>query len=585
MLPSREKPVVDGSYIQDNNTGLLVPRTYNRASAEAVRHYTNHGSLNATGFNQGLTVNRDEDTMVVRFPAKGSGFDDVVTEAIVDGNVANIGISPVPAPQITAMVLKQQNQAATVSLTITGKKSPVHKAREAILRFNDSPTGITTALMKMVHDLRTYNRGVVLATVPITYGTDEWGDYGVKARPIGKEKGLYYLDVDWTKLGSPVPYFLNVFDCEPTGNALWPYWYRKREPNAKKADWYLLHHTQVVGITSGVSSLPGIGTSSVWICLGYLAEHILVVDERVERMMNSVADGIIGISGVSQTSDQVTDMISDSRDVSKAQGNILNKGYVLFTSPSQDIKMVQVRFREPDTVDFEKRKQHEEDIIASAFGESLTAVVQRGGVGYSAQSEAASDNAAESGVGALLHQIGTALGSIYQKVSIALTRKSDRAQAMAFDKLDKFAQAVSKLPEGVFQPEQISAVINRDIMDIPALDEESTSVGANADDDNESDGVTDNGDSDKSEENTDDKPKDTSTDDKQPEEKPAKKQAQEAAFDYDIETAIALAFNMAADDGVLYADEDVVITADDVQLAVDEADATTRAYLEAEAEE
>src|SRR5690606_11790607 len=164
----------------DSGSGLLIPRGYTgpRVELNTVLAALGNG-LTGRGFSQGTMLERDPATLAVRWPAKGSGYDDFVSQSIVDGTVANVGLSPVVAPQISAVVRRQQNQAATASIDLTGRSTPVKVARDAIARFNDSPMGATQALERIVYGICTYNRGAPIATVPIIHSFETWEANGL----------------------------------------------------------------------------------------------------------------------------------------------------------------------------------------------------------------------------------------------------------------------------------------------------------------------------------------------------------------------------------------------------------------------
>lgn len=475
MLPSVSHT---NGYIRDNDTGLLVPPSYKRASSIASTTAVNalmKSAIHADGYNQGYHLDRDPDTLFVQWPERGSGLDDLASLAIVDGNVANVGAAPVIAPLVSAMVRRQQDQAATAALSLSGRATPVRKAKEALLRFNDSPLGATQAVMKMVHDLRTYNRGAPIATVPIHYPSSEWTEYGMEVVPIPGTQ-LYYLQVNRARAGTPIPYLPSVFDLEPTGNPLWPYWYYTQVDG--KQTWVLLHNTHILPLTPGITPMPGVGLSSVWICLGILAETILVVDARLEKIANTMTDGVVLFSGVTQDANQIKGAIESQRAENKQQGFVLNKGFTVIASPHPDGKVVQISFRQDTGVPFKEWREYTEDVIAAAFSEPLSALVTRGGVGYGAQAETTADNSSEMGIGAVLHWIATGLGAIYPRTQVAFARASDRAKKLKLESFKTFSEAIKNLPEGTLQVPEIRAMMQRDIVDIPEAGEDDVTTNA-----------------------------------------------------------------------------------------------------------
>lgn len=475
MPPAIEKPEIDRvGRFRSSETGLFVPDSYVRAPNVSTITYLERNVNSQKGFSQGLELARDELTLAAKWPRKGGGFDDLTSQAIVDGMIANAGASPVIAPQISGMVARQQRQAVSATIDITGRKTPRQKARDAIAMFNDSPNGVTDALETIMYRMCTYNRGCPVATVCITFDFDQWEEYGLIAHPIQRVNQKaenvykYWLEVDWAKFGTPVPFLPHPFDLEGTGNAEWPYWYRVRVGERKFA-WVLLHCSQIIPMTPGKSSRPGIGTSAVWMCLGYLAEQILVTDERVEKMLYSLTDGIILLGGVHDIKpNAIEQKIESGRASALEHGFSVAKGTTIITSPVDQVSVAQITLRQPSGIEFKELREWQEDVIAFVFGEPLTALVSRGGVGYGANAAMSSENASETGIGSNLSRLGNALGAIYPRVSVHVNRTNDRAQRMNIDTLAKFAQAANTLISvGVISAQQANAIIDRDILILP----------------------------------------------------------------------------------------------------------------------
>jgi hypothetical protein len=483
MIPQIPPEIRNGTF-RDTASGLIVPAYYksNASSVEVVER----GGLDGRSLQAGIELNRDKDTQVVMFPRKGSGLDDIVMMAIATGEIANVGVSPVIQPQLSALLVKQQHQAASATIELGGRESPVRKARDAIARFNDSPLGATDAMMQAVFQLRSMNRGAPIATVPITYDMGVWEQYGMTPMPIlserGKETGRYWLQTDWSKIKTPIPFLPNPLELHPTGNAAYPYWYIAKKD--KQRIPVLLHQTQILSLTAGRSTMPGIGTSAVWLCLGWLAEDILVVDERLERLVNAVSAGIIGIGGIDQTADAVKSRLVKDAELNKEAGNLNAKAFTMLTSPTKEIKFTTLRFRESDGIEYLQRQQNKEDILALCFEVPLSEVVLRGGVGYGAQSDTAAEVNADTGVGSMLRLIGVALGSIYPRVQVTIKRDNDRSQRLNIGTLNTFSEAVARIPNVITAEEQ-RAIINRDILDIPKVEPGEAAVTGTNDDNDE----------------------------------------------------------------------------------------------------
>lgn len=484
--------VRDGRFV-DTGTGLIIPRGYTppRAPDDRLTVLQALGNgITGRGFNQGQALERDTDTLAIRWPRKGSGDDDFVAQAIVDGTVANVGLSPVVAPQISAVVRRQQNQAATASIDLTGRVTPVRAARDAIARFNDSPLGATQALERIVYGLCTYNRGAPIATVPITYGFEEWEAHGLNAVPLvgdgEPESGAtrFYLEVDWARHGMPVPFLPSIFDLAPSGIQNWPYWYRVQMSD--RSAWVLLHHTHIVEFTPGTTAIPGIGTSPVWLTLGILAEQVMIIEERAEKLLYTMTDGLILLGGVEGVSGRdIEAKVQEARASAETRGFVTAKPATILTSPAAEkVSVASVTFRQPPGTEFEQWRQYTEDVIAQCFQEALSAIVIRGGIGYGAQSETVADNTAEAGVGTILHKVSYALGSIYPRVQVSISRPNDRAQRLNIATLTEFSTgAMALIDRGVITADEARSILNRDIIALPEVGSDSVVATATADDD------------------------------------------------------------------------------------------------------
>ena len=444
-------------------SGLIVPPSYNVRSSLSgtppglVQHkLRNYSYFCAEGFSFGVRLPRDKDTLVIQWAPKGSGIDDLLSAAIADGEIANVGIAPVMWDQLSALILRRQEQVNSVSVLVTGRASPANRALNALARMNDSPLGVIAGIQRILYQLDVFNRGAPMATVPITYPVEQWESEGLTPVPIlddkGKATGRYYLEVDWQGR-TPIPYLPSVFDLEPTGNQEWPYWYQTLLDNQKR--WVLLHQTQIISLLTTQTNRPGIGTAPVWLCLPVMAENTLVIDERYEKLIDKPAEGIMGISGVQQTADTIRAKIDEP-----------DHTWTLLASPT-DIKFGGWSFRQSDGVDWEKRQRHFEDVLAAAFNEHPSAVVMRTGVGTAAASEVAADNVAENGVFAILKAIEIAFGAIYPRVSIQVTKTNDRARHLGLELLGMFATAVQKLPENTLTRDEIRAIIDAEYLTIP----------------------------------------------------------------------------------------------------------------------
>lgn len=478
--------------------GVLVPRGYGNsdvlpARLSAMIEHFEGGIDTKDGYNHGTPVERNHNG-IVQWYQKGTGKDDRVNVAIATGTIANATISPVIFPEIPGIINRQMSQAATSSMSATASSSFAKKIKNAISWFNDSPLGYTAAIQNITFSLRTLNRGVMMALIPIGDPL-KWDEYGMK--PVKLADGRYWLDVDWAKVGVGKPFLLDVFNFIPTTDPEWPYWYSVKYDN--KRTWILLHRSQVVHITKGPSDVPWMGTSSVYICLGFLGEHILVVDERVEKLANMPAEGMLGISGVTQTSEQIKKKLATDAQDRRAKGRLFDKGWSLFTNPSGDpIKFESFSFRARSAESAEFLMRHNEDVLALAFEEPLTSIVMRGGVGYGSQAGVVSENSADGGINSILPVVASALGAMWQRATFLPARVSDATERMKIATLLQLSQAVGHLPEGTLTTPEVRLMIDH-VVGIPETDDvesvESTTDNSSDEEDVNADSETKTNDS------------------------------------------------------------------------------------------
>lgn len=491
-----EAPTVDRGVIF-TDSGIAMPASANRRSG-TDRLLPNRKGLSKIinsridennnrfrrGYCYGYTLDRDDCDLVIRWPCKGSGVDDVLSAALVDGQIANAGISPVVQPQIASLLKRQESQARTAEVALTGRKTPVSAAQNALARANDSPLGITQFISQLTYQLRVFNRGAPMATVPITYDSSLWETEGLTAVPLGENKNVYYLEVDWSVRKTAIPYLPPVWDLWPSDNPTWPYWFRTKIDDTDS--WVLLHCSQIISILPGSAlygagfggaKVPIVGTSTVYMLWGILAEHVLKVDARTDRLINRVTDGFLALSGIEQTPSEVKEEIESEKAVDDVN---LSMNYTVLTSPER-VFIDSFTFRD-DPVEWEQWREYAEDIIALAFEEPLQALVQRGGLSVH-QSETAAEDAADAGVNSVLDLVGKALGAIYPRVQVAVTRQNDAAQRLNVGMFREFADAVRGLPEDTLTRDEIRALIERDIFEIPATGDDTVTDSATDDTD------------------------------------------------------------------------------------------------------
>ena len=78
----------------------------------------------------------------------------------------------------------------------------------------------------------------------------------------------------------------------------------------------------------------------------------------------------------------------------------------------------------------------------------------------------------------MLQAIEIALGAIYPRVSIQVTKANDRARRLGLELLEKFAAAIGALPEGTLTRAEVRALIDRDHLTIPNTADDTTQSDA-----------------------------------------------------------------------------------------------------------
>ena len=504
MAVSVTVPEVDGKEIR-TKSGIILPPTMSNSplayiengdgNIAKVQTYLSVQAMQR-GFAHGYVLDREPETRLWLLPGKGTGWDDLAMGKIMNGEIANVGSAPIVSALASSLVQKKIAQATNAEVTLTGKASPVRKAKAGIARFNDSPIGVTAALQQAVYQLDVYNRGCPISTIPIIYPAENWEEYGMTLVPLAADGQSeadamhYYIDMDWSRLRYVTPYLPSVFDLEPTGLMEWPYWYRVEID--KKHRWVLLHNSQIIQLIPGYSGTPGIGTSSAWLDTEQLTIYIMVKDAEVESLVNAPTSGFIAISGIDQDAADVKDKVEQDRQANKARGQLVSKGFTIFTS-DKPIDFKSFSFRDVQGYTQEAKEAMEDRIVANHRMTLSEAGLSRKGVGYAGQADTNRDMAADSGVGYSLKLFGTALGAMptFQNVSVAINRQNDYARVRAIEDFQKFAAGVQALPVGTLEPGEVRAMIESFLgIKIPQVDATVT-TSPGADDDQSDPGVND----------------------------------------------------------------------------------------------
>jgi hypothetical protein len=103
------------------------------------------------------------------------------------------------------------------------------------------------------------------------------------------------------------------------------------------------------------------------------------------------------------------------------------------------------------------------------------------------QSDEAQKGGADAGVHSILTTIAQALGQMYPRIQIAITRPNDFTRRQQLDNLKVLADAVSALPPGTLTTDEIRAIIETNVMSIPMVEDGNVAEQATADESDQED--------------------------------------------------------------------------------------------------
>jgi hypothetical protein len=496
---------IDGPYVEDSSTGLVIPlATANALIPGSTIFGFDHplaGHINVRADSRlavsgaaGVNIAKDEDTGVPFWPAYGSGMDDFVMRAMVQGNMANVGQTPVPIPMLSSIVTKIQNMVGSWEIKVRGKKSPVNKTLDLIARANDSPFGASDFVKSVMGAVLVDNRGAICAQVPIGHiPFDEWDQYGMETVEIrGKKPGetkLYTLTMtDEAFRENQGIYSLDGLTCLPTGVYEWPFWIRKYSKQLKKDVWVLIHRDFGFQVLSRVGpqddSKPGLGQSPTWRYSPYQLRAVIMDRLNYERMVAQPPAGIVWVSGL-DTPTQFRDQLKAFQNERSQEGIFFYPGVFFGGSRGSDSKINLVPWSEPPPGYTPEQYFNEAiDVLAACFHMSVTQLLVRLGEGAMTQSDVSSAMEAETALAwmrSTMEQIWNHIAP--PRVMVTVIWTSDRQKAQQITMAREFSLALSRItrPEQDFLPfsaEEIRALFESFIgIEIPEVGDDIIPAG------------------------------------------------------------------------------------------------------------
>lgn len=469
----------NGAYIEDKETGLIIPRAAYGSSATLLRRRRPNGWSKS-----GVVVTRDETTGVWEVPGYGTGWDDYYMRSIVRGNVRNIGLSPTPDENLSSLVAKMQAMASTWQIVLTGRKTPVGVAREVIAQAQDSDTGPGTFIADYIGSLLVDNRGAFIAKVPFhRIAFDRWAEWGLEARPLqpierGEEPTYYYLDMTTENARENRGlWMLDGLDCYPTGDPEWPFWYMVTDKDSRTR-WVLIHRDfggqLIYKIGPYDRQYNWLGQSPTWRYLNVLAREIIRAEGDQERMLNQPPDGVMWASGL-DSPNQFREAFAQHMAERNENDVLYYPGLLLFGTVAENAKVALLEFSQPPAgYEMETWKTWREDALALCFAVSSAFIVTRIGTGSLTQSDVTDEIQAATGLAHLRRLIEWVFSkAIPPRIMVRVNYLSDRQRRFQVDTFSKLATAIKTIQEATagtgLTTSEIRALIEREAgIDIPS---------------------------------------------------------------------------------------------------------------------
>lgn len=190
----------DRGFIQDEKTGLFIPKAqgnpFTKVSHPLSQMPLTNSTSKMTETARGAMLEFDEDTMILKMPFYGSGYDDKVMAALVRGRIAN-GFDQLPDPLLATAVSKRQAIVGNWEIMVSGRKRPA-QSTISIFSMAEDGGGATSFSQSFIGALDVNNAGAFVATLPLHYSVEALEEIGVRFVLIEGETDAYYMEVDKT---------------------------------------------------------------------------------------------------------------------------------------------------------------------------------------------------------------------------------------------------------------------------------------------------------------------------------------------------------------------------------------------------
>jgi len=436
------------SFVEDER-GLIIPaRISSPVSLNSDILLVDNGSASVTSAVSSrnrptVTINgtvmaKDKDTGIIFWPSYGSWWADYLMGALVIGDVANLGPTPVVDAMLSTIVTKRQAMAGTWDVMLTGRESPVNRANGILSAANDGE-GAANFVRDFIGALDIYNRGSFVSRVPIgSIPIEKWSDYGmqlVRVRGSDASENLYYLDMTTESFRENGGLWaLDSLDCIPTGIPQWPFWLRKRDTDGElhyvliNREFAFQRIQQVSGRrTRNTTPHPGYGQSGVWRYSPFIVKGVAVELMDWEALVAQPPRGIALATGLDQPT-QFKDQLFAFNSEREEQGIKLYPGVFFMGTISDSAKIQLVRWTEPPSgYTPESWDNARIDNLAAAFHMNSTHLRVRLGEGALTQSGVAEALEAETVMAWMRREIEHVFELVVPKrVIVHVNWKSDR---------------------------------------------------------------------------------------------------------------------------------------------------------------
>lgn len=457
-------------------------------------------SQNSVSFREGwgTFLQKNDETGVVIWPTFASGWDDILSRAIVGGYMANIDVTPIVDTYASTVVAKIQNMVRTWVNRVRGRRHPVKKTLDIMARADDSQFGSAEFVGNFMGALCVDNRGAMGAQVPFAYiDFDKWEEFGMVAEPIPDEGNRNAREKFFVLRMSQDAFRENQglwtvdgMHCYPTGIPEYPYWFRAYSKEQKALCWTLIHKDFGWQILAQAgprdSNYPGFGQSGTWRYSPYVAKGIAINTMDWEHLIAQPMRGIVWASGLDRPTQFADQLKTFQKD--KEQGGTYFYPGVFFGGSVNEAADIQVLpWSEPPAgYTPEKWIREKVDALAAAFHISSTQLQVRLGEGALTQSDVSAAMEAETAVAFWRHAVEMLWNYVAPpRITVTTIWPSDRnknTMVGTFRELMLGVQRGNQKPKGseegpTFDREDVR-LLTKEFVGIPLPDTEDEEISA-----------------------------------------------------------------------------------------------------------